>query len=151
MNSPSIVNLLWMRVWSLWRTMGKGNFCLICCIFTPFFIISFSETWMTQWLTTLIFHVWDNTGGYLTFQKGECIWLSGSCLFGMFAHVPELWLVLLRLSILIQNKTHTAVAGGLEVRLFLCRKYWGAISALIGLHIIFWSIHVFSICLIMCI
>lgn len=62
----------------------------------------------------------------------------------MFAHITKLWLVLLQLSILIQNKTHTAVAGVLEVRLFLCRKYWGKILALIGLHIIFRSMHVFQ-------
>lgn len=99
---------------------------------------------MTQWLTTLIFHVWDNTGGNLTFQEGECIWLSGSCLLSVFAHVAELWLVLLQLSVLVQDKTHTAVAEVLEVRLFLCRKYWGAVLAFIGLHIIFWSIHVFQ-------
>lgn len=65
-------------------------------------------------------------------------------LFGMFAHVTELWRVLLQLSVLIQNKTHTAVAEVLEVRLFLCRKHWGTILALIELHIIFWSIHVFQ-------
>lgn len=47
-------------------------------------------------------------------------------------------------SSLFQNKTHTAVAGVLEVRLFLCRKYWGEILALIGLHIIFRSIQVFQ-------
>lgn len=99
---------------------------------------------MTQWFTTLIFHVWDNTGCYLTFQKAECIWLSGSCLFGMFVNVTKLWLVLLQLFILIQNKIHTVVAGALEVRLFLCRKYWGEILALIGLHIIFPSMHVFQ-------